>query len=180
MDAPGAKPAGRVLSGNRPRSCEKDSFIPSRLSNCHARKQTLPYTGGRKVRVSTPGHSEGITMRKYLLAAIGAAFLLAPIGDASAQSSDGKNRWVTINNQSSFRTVVTLYAVPSHYNAGNISGRDWIPDVTIGPRQSYNVNFDDGRGTCYFDIRATSDTAGRDWIVRDFNVCAESAWNLRN
>ena len=60
-------------------------------------------------------------MRNYLMAALGAAVLLAaPVADASA--GDGLNRWVRINNVSGFRTVVTLYAVPSHYQASRISG----------------------------------------------------------
>jgi hypothetical protein len=99
---------------------------------------------------------------------------------ASAQNSyDGKNRWVTIFNDS-YATVITVYAVPSHHGMSYISGQDWIPNTTIRPRESYNVNFDDGRGTCYYDLRATSEVTGRDWIRRNFNVCAESTWTLVN
>lgn len=119
-------------------------------------------------------------MRTFLMAAVAAAAFLAPVGEASAQSFDGKNRWVSINNHSTYRTVVTVYAVPSRHNVGRISGGDLIPRGTIRPGESYSVNFDDGRGTCYYDIRATSDTPGRDWVVRDFNVCALGHWNLRN
>lgn len=118
-------------------------------------------------------------MRNYLMAALSAAVLLAaPAGDASAQSRDGLNRWVNVNNTSGFRTVVTLYAVPSHSRVIQISGRDLLPSVTIRPGQSYAVNFDDGRGTCYYDIRATSDRSGTDWVQRNVNVCQISNLNL--
>lgn len=118
-------------------------------------------------------------MRNYLIAAFGAAVLLAsPVTNAAAQSRDGLNRWVNINNVSGFRTVVTLYAVPSHYRASHISGGDLLPGVTIRPGQSYAVNFDDGQGTCYYDIRATSERNGTDWVRRNFNVCESSNLNL--
>ena len=118
-------------------------------------------------------------MRSYITAALGAAVLLTALtGDASAQSRDGANRWVSINNVSGFRTVVTVHAVPSHLRAAGVMSRDLIPGVMIRPGQSYRLNFDDGHGTCYYDLRATSDRAGRDWVVRNFNVCARSNWNL--
>jgi hypothetical protein len=118
-------------------------------------------------------------MRKYLMMAAAAAAVLAvPFASASAQSGDGLNRWVRINNVSGGHTVVTLYAVPSSFGAGRISSPDLIPAVTIHPGQSYAVNIDDGRGTCLYDLRATSQTPGREWIVRNFNVCAHSNWNL--
>ena len=116
-------------------------------------------------------------MRNVLVAAAGAAMLLAaPITEAVAQSTDGLNRWVNINNVSQSRTVLTLYAVPSHVRAARISGRDLLPGVTIRPGQSYAVNFDDGQGTCYFDLRATS--MNGDWVRRNVNVCGLSHWDL--
>jgi hypothetical protein len=119
-------------------------------------------------------------MLKYLKTALGVVVLLsAPLAGASAQSGDGKNRWVAIQNISTSRAVVRLYAVPSHFNAPEIVGQDLIPNVIIRPGQAYSVNFDDGRGTCYFDVRGTSQSAGYDWVIRNFNVCAESRLNLR-
>lgn len=118
-------------------------------------------------------------MRTQIMAALGAAALLTSLaGGASAQSRDGLNRWVSIQNVSGFRTVVTLHAVPSHLRAAGVMSRDLIPGVTIRPGQSYRVNFDDGHGTCYYDLRATSNVSGRDWVVRNFNVCARSTLNL--
>jgi hypothetical protein len=120
------------------------------------------------------------TVRNLLAATLGAAALLAGIaGHASAQSNDGKDRWVNINNVSGFQTIVSLYAVPSHLSVATVSGSDLLGNVTIRPGQSYRMNFDDGRGTCFFDVRATSNVQGRrDWIVRNFNVCARSDLNM--
>ena len=119
-------------------------------------------------------------MRMYLSAALGAAVAVATFtGNAHAQTRDGINRWVNVNNVSGFQTIVSLYAVPSHSSMRSISGADLLGNVTIRPGQSYRMNFDDGRGTCHFDIRATSNVQGRaDWIVRNFNVCAQSDLNM--
>jgi hypothetical protein len=118
-------------------------------------------------------------MRTHIMAALGAAVLLTTLaGGASAQSRDNLDRWVSINNVSGFRTIVTLHAVPSHLRAAGIMSRDLIPGVTIRPGQSYRVNFDDGHGTCLYDLRATSNSSGRDWVVYDFNVCSQSHLNL--
>ena len=118
-------------------------------------------------------------MKKYLMMATAAAALLsAPLAGASAQSVDGLNRWVRINNQSGYLTVVTLHAVPSRIGSGAVASPDLIPASTIRPGDSLRINFDDGQGTCLYDLRATSQTPGRDWVVRNFNVCARSTLNL--
>ena len=120
-------------------------------------------------------------MRKYLLAAIGAVFLLAPVGAALAQlgdSRDGRNRWVRINNNSNY-DVMAVYAVPSRWRRSRISSRDLIPADVIGRGQYLDVNFDLGTRDCVIDIRAPGSN-GRDWIKRGLNVCVESDWNLVN
>ena len=118
-------------------------------------------------------------MRKYIMMAVAAAALLsAPLAGASAQSGDNVNRWVRINNNSGYLTVISLHAVPSRFGAGAVAGPDLIPAYTIRPGESLRFNFDDGQGTCLYDLRATSQTPGREWVVRNFNVCARSEWNL--
>jgi hypothetical protein len=116
-------------------------------------------------------------MRTFILTAIGAALLFtAPV--ATAQTNDGRDRWVNINNKSFSRTVKTLHAAPSILRLQVIDGPDLIPEVMIGPGQTFRINFDNGRGTCLYDIRAVSDAPGMEWNVRNFDVCANSAWNL--
>jgi hypothetical protein len=117
-------------------------------------------------------------MRSLILTAAGAALLFTGAAAASAQTNDGRDRWVNINNLSQSATVVSLHAVPSDARASVISGPDLIPSVTIGPGRTYRVNFDNGRGTCLYDIRALSQIQGAEWTVRNFNVCTQSNLNL--
>jgi hypothetical protein len=120
-------------------------------------------------------------MRKYFLAAIGAALFLASAGDVSAQQygrRDGQNRWVSVSNNSSF-TMVAIYAAPSSQRQAHIGGPDLIPNDTIGPGRYLSVNFDLGDGECLLDLRARG-SDGRDWIERRFNVCTQTTWNLVN
>jgi TIR domain len=93
---------------------------------------------------------------------------------------DGKDRWVQINNNG-MGTVLEIFAVPSHRNMpAPITSMDWIPGMTIGPKQSHPVHFDDGMGTCVYDLRATSDRPGWDWVEFQFDVCTRSKWDLGN
>lgn len=120
-------------------------------------------------------------MRKHVLAAIGAALLLGLAGNAWAQfghSGDGRNRWVSVNNNSGY-TVTAIYAVRSYLNRRIIDGPDWIPNDVIPSGRYLRVNFDLGDGECLLDIRAAGSN-GRDWIARSVNVCTESSWNLVN
>jgi hypothetical protein len=118
-------------------------------------------------------------MRRHVLAAVGAAALLASASDVSAQqSNDGRNRWVNVTNNSSF-TMMAVYAVPSRYRQAHIGGRDLIPNATIPSGTYLEVNFDLGDGECLLDVRARG-SDGRDWIERRFDVCNNRNWNLRN
>jgi hypothetical protein len=120
-------------------------------------------------------------MKKYLLAAVGAALLFASAGDVSAQygrSRDGQNRWVNVVNKSSY-TMVAVYAVPSRWQQSQIDGPDLIPNDTIAPGRYLAVNFDLGDNECLLDLRARG-SDGRDWIERRFDVCRQRNWNLIN
>jgi hypothetical protein len=126
-----------------------------------------------------PGRME--TLRKYLLAAMGAALLLAIAGDVSAQygrSRDGQNRFVNVVNKSSY-TMVAVYAVPSSWRRSQVDGPDLIPNDTIASGSYLGVDFDLGNGECVLDLRARGND-GRDWIERNFNVCTQRNWNLVN
>jgi len=115
-------------------------------------------------------------MRKFVLGALLCAILIAPTSDAPAQTNDGKDRWVRLTNSSQYRTVINVYAVPSHYNVRDPGGRDWLIG-TLSPGQFQNINFDDGRGTCFYDLRAFGSHDTR-WTRRNFNVCAETDWSV--
>jgi len=117
-------------------------------------------------------------MRRYVLAAAAATALLACTGDVSAQSRDGKNRWVNVTNKSSF-TMMAIYAAPSRFRQAHIGGPDLIPNATIPSGTYLEVNFDLGDGECLLDLRARG-SDGRDWIERRFDVCAQGNWNLVN
>jgi hypothetical protein len=118
-------------------------------------------------------------MRRHVLAAVGAAaLLLACASVVSAQSNDGRNRWVNVTNNSSF-TMVAVYAVPTRLRLAHIGGPDLIPRDTIPPGTYLEVNFDIGGGECLLDVRARG-SDGRDWIERRFDVCSNRNWNLSN
>jgi len=94
------------------------------------------------------------------------------------QKSQQKNRRVKINNNSSTRVVNKLYAVPSSMRASLISGVDWLSSAMVHPGQHVVINFDDGQGTCTYDLRALSNMPNVEWIRRDFDVCTKEEWNL--
>jgi hypothetical protein len=117
-------------------------------------------------------------MKKYLLAATAAvALLLGGSSAALAQSRDGQNRWMTVNNYSYNGTAINIYIIPAGANC--CWSHDLLGASVIPPGRSFNVNFDNGTGACVFDIRITSEDPRRDWNFHRIDVCRESALNLR-
>lgn len=109
--------------------------------------------------------------RAALLAAFGAA--IAVTGPAQAKCSDGKNRRVTIINDTSY-TIVRLYG-------SNVGEKSWQEDVlgdsVIKPGGRVTVNFDDGTCYCQFDLKAefNDDT---ETVRNGFNVCTSESWRI--
>jgi hypothetical protein len=104
------------------------------------------------------------------------------LGDARKLSSAESfkfDRRVKVKNETP-GTVTAVYAVPSALRMPRpVTGKSWIADRAIGPRESRIVDFNDDSGTCNYDLRATLDP-GPDWSAQDFNVCERSQWVLMN
>lgn len=109
--------------------------------------------------------------RVAILGSIAAA--IAIVGPAQAKCNDGKDRRVTIINDTSY-TITRLYG-------SNVGEDDWQEDVlgnrTIAPGGKITVNFDDGTCYCSFDLKAefSDDT---ETIRNGFNVCTQESWRI--
>jgi len=117
-------------------------------------------------------------MRSHLLAATAAVGLCAAgVGGALGQFSSAKeNRWMTVKNLSKY-TADNIHIIPSMSDC--CWSRDLLPyNARIDPDYSLSVNFDDGSGTCTFDIRVTSEE-GTDWHFDHVDVCLHVEMTLK-
>jgi len=105
-------------------------------------------------------------------AALAAAAAGAP---AFAQSSDGQDRRVLIENRSS-QAILYVRGSPT---TDPSFGADRIPDRTIGTGQSGVVDFDNGSRACMYDLRVTlADGSNVDRM--NVNVCRVARWTIGN
>lgn len=102
------------------------------------------------------------------LATIG-AFMDTP---ASAACTDNKDRWITVNNNSS-RPVSRLYASNTR---NDVYGSNLLTR-TIPPGGSQSIEADDGSCRCLMDLKAES-PRGAVWRRNAYDVCSKSEWNL--
>ena len=111
-------------------------------------------------------------IRLAVLALAGSAGLWA--GQASAACSDGRDRNVTVVNQTVL-TVRELYGSPATSPTWeeDVLGADVLP---VG--QSVRVDWDDDSCECVYDLKAVL-SDGREVIARRFNVCTETSWRIR-
>lgn len=110
-------------------------------------------------------------MHRYLVAAVATAgLLLGAAGAAHAQSNDGKNRWMKVNNYSN-QTAIGIFIKPAGTDWS--WSRDLLGANVVSPGRAFDVNFDDGSGACVFDIHVT----GRPWSFRR-NVCVDGRLDL--
>jgi hypothetical protein len=105
--------------------------------------------------------------------ALGAAAVIAGAVPATAQSADGLDRRVLIENRSG---QGILYVRGSPVSDPSF-GEDRIPDRTIGNRQSGVVDFDSGTRDCMYDLRVTL-MNGRNIDRMNVNVCRVSRWTI--
>lgn len=56
-------------------------------------------------------------------------------------------------------------------------GEDRLGDRVLHPNERVTLDFDDGSGACWFDLRAVFDD-GDVVVRRNFNVCKETGWRL--
>lgn len=108
----------------------------------------------------------------FSFAAFAAAALAAP---AAAQSSDGQDRRVLIEN----RTSQDILYVRGSPTTQSDFGPDRIPDRVIGRGTSSVVDFDSRTRACMYDLRVTlADGSNIDRM--NVNVCRISRWTIGN
>ncbi len=87
-------------------------------------------------------------------------------GAALAQSADGMNRVVTIQNNSG-QTIREFYA-------SNVGTNDWQEDIlgsgVLAAGESIDINIDDGTGYCRYDFKAVY-ADGSEEVDARINVC---------
>lgn len=114
-----------------------------------------------------------IAFRKAALSlAAVAAIAFGPV-EAVAQSSDGEDRRVLIENRSG-QTIIYVHGSPTSHSD---FGPDRIPDRVISNGQQTVVDFDSGTRHCMFDLRATL-ADGRNVDRFNVNVCRISHWRI--
>ena len=105
-----------------------------------------------------------------LLAAI--ASLIAAPSIASA-ASGGKDRYVTIRNDSS-EPVHRLYATPVGVSTWE---EDLLGDGTVPAGRSKRVQVDAGTNECRYRLKIVM-AGGREHQQRDANLCAVRKWTI--
>jgi len=97
-------------------------------------------------------------------------------GELPARSKDGKNRSISVENQSSY-TAHRIFSVASQQK--DCCWSHDLLDVKVIPKgASLNVEIDDGSGRCQFDIRVTS-SQDREWTFYGVDVCTETKITLK-
>ena len=113
--------------------------------------------------------------RTSLLAGALAGLLAAGAAPASAQSRDGFDRRVLIENRGN---QPILYVRGSPVTQPDF-GPDRIPDRIIASGEQTVVDFDDGTRACMLDLRVTlADGSNIDRM--NVNVCRVSRWTIRD
>jgi hypothetical protein len=123
-----------------------------------------------------PGSTAMIHFRTFARAAFAVAAIAAVAAGAApaaAQSRDGLDRRVSIENRSG-QTIVYVRGSPT---TASSFGEDRIPDRVLAHRQNVMVNFDDGSRACMWDLRATL-ADGRHVDRMNVNVCRISRWTI--
>jgi hypothetical protein len=122
-----------------------------------------------------PGSTAMIHFHAFARTALAVAAFAAVAGaaPAAAQSRDGQDRRVLIDNRSG-QTIVYVRGSPS---TDSSFGEDRIPDRILAHRQRATVNFDNGSRACVWDLRATL-ADGRHIDRMSVNVCQVSRWTI--
>jgi len=111
-------------------------------------------------------------MMRMVKYAIAGALLLASTA-SGAESTDGKNRKILVQNIGS-QAIRALFASP-------VTATTWEEDLlgtrTLGPNQSVSANIDNGTNECNYDLKAVR-TDGSEVTERGVNVCAKSKWAI--
>lgn len=88
---------------------------------------------------------------------------------------DNQDRHVTVKNAGD-EPVENVYASGCHERTWV---RDWLGDYMIGAGGTYTFDFDDGKGTCCFDLRVKFE-GGTQRTNMGVNVCTTESWTVSN
>ena len=105
--------------------------------------------------------------------ALAAVATLASASATFAQSSNGLDRRIAIDNRSG-QTVMYVRGSPT---GASSFGADRIPDRTLGHGDTAVVDFDSGTGDCMYDLRVTM-ANGQNIDRMNVNVCQVSRWTI--
>jgi hypothetical protein len=90
---------------------------------------------------------------------------------AASGCRDGKNRWITVRNNSSTTIMYVKMALPGTAFGGDLLGSD-----VIAAGDSHRINFERSDCACSLLVRAENgDDLNWDRVM---NVCTESEWLL--
>jgi len=104
---------------------------------------------------------------------LGTVAALAGAVPASAQSNDGLDRRVSIENRSGQNILFVRGSPVTDQSFGD----DRIPDRVVGNGQRTTVDFSNGTSACRYDLRVTlSDGSNVDRM--NVNVCQVSRWTI--
>jgi len=122
------------------------------------------------------GHLWGIQlMRVFRSIVLGAIVAIAPLSAAHGQASsnDGRNRYVTIYNNSSDDVYHVYFGRPDmeYYS------RDLLGSQILDAGESIRLDIDNGRSDCTFKVKATTAGDAKVW-EKTLNVCTDSSWTL--
>jgi hypothetical protein len=112
-------------------------------------------------------------MKRFLAAAAALAMAVVPLAAVYAQSNDGFNRMVRVENRSN---TVNITSVLMENPNGQVF-RPLAAGSVISPGYNRILNFDDGQGHCYYNIRADF-ANGRVAYQRNVNVCQATVWSI--
>jgi len=107
--------------------------------------------------------------------ALGAMLAAVPMAAQAADSNDGRNRNITVYNNSDYQVYRIYYGVPGN----EYYQRDLLGDEVLNPNYHIRVSVDNGRGNCTYKLKAVTQSNETFW-ERTLNVCTESSWTLTN
>ena len=91
------------------------------------------------------------------------------------QRVDNRDRRVTIKNAGD-EPVENVYASGCHERTWV---RDWLGEYMIGAGDTHTFDFDDGKGTCCFDLRVSFE-GGTKRTNMGVDVCKTESWTVSN
>ncbi len=117
--------------------------------------------------------TDTISFARRLLTVAAFVAAAAAVVPAAAQSADGNDRRILIENRAG-QAIVYVRGTPT---SDDSFGADRIPDRIIASGQGSVVDFDSGTSDCLYDLRATM-ADGRHVDRMNVNVCRVAHWTI--